>query len=388
MTNINITTQPAVSQNGKEVQVFQKGQVTALVSNLPGMETSKDLSIRPKSSLSNVSNTHIPAPQNEAGYHCHKSHRHKHRSSRLQTSVSTQNLEQSDKITYRKHNHHHYREKDYNSETNSAIEHVSRYNKRNVENNGPNRPVEHKTTSEKDYDIMDQSFKKATKIVNELTRSNRDSALYEKHRQKCITASEKYNSDILKHYNARKSASVLDFRSEIRIGPKYSETQSAEELDPPSDDNVNKRLYKKIQDSRSVKSLDFDSDSTVANGYINRNGKVDYTSEPNDRLVHNRKLPYYPAYYGDVKPRPTPPKKPIRLSLHKTQSLQSVETPPMTPNTSPNNKNNECRKRNYKGEIPLSNGKIEQNGHHESKWGNFNQKKGVEIGDLESGSWC
>ncbi|RZC42690.1 hypothetical protein BDFB_011571, partial [Asbolus verrucosus] len=385
VTNINITTQPttvaATPQNPKELQVFQKGpQVTALVANIPGLESSKDthsaLPVRSKSSLSNVSNTHIVGsnPQPVENYHCHKSHRHRHKPSRhnLQTSLSTQNLEQNEKITYRKHNHHHHhREKDYSSETNSAIEHVSRYNKRNVENGH-----RFSTNSEKDFgsDIMDQSYKKATKIVHELTRTNRDASLYEKHRQKCITASEKYNGDILKHYNARKSTSVLDFRSEIHIGPKYSDSKSVEELEASSDNN--KRVYKKVQDSRSVKSLDFDSDCS----YANKN--LDYTSEP---IENNRKLSHYPGYYNEIKPRPTPPKKPLRLSLHKTQSLQSVETPPGTPNSSPNK--NESRKRNYKGEIPVC--KKEHNGvngHQEVKWTSFSQKA-MENG-IESGSWC
>ncbi|XP_068897857.1 uncharacterized protein sprt isoform X3 [Tenebrio molitor] len=383
VTNINITTQPATA---KELQVFQKGpQVTALVANLPGLEASKDthssLPVRSKSSLSNVSNTHIAAPSPQSdGYHCHKNHRHKHRSSRhgaLQTSTSTQNLEQqNEKISYRKHNHHHHhREKDYSSETNSAIEHVTRYNKKNTENGH-----RYSTNSEKEYgpDIMDQSYKKATKIVHELTRSNRDS-LYEKHRQKCITASEKYNTDILKHYNARKSTSVLDFRSEVHISPKYSDSKSVEELDTTS--NNDKRIYRKIQDCRSIKSLDFDSDcNSTSNGYKSKS--VDYTSEPIEN--NNRKLSGYSGYYGEVKPRPTPPKKPLRLSLHKTQSLQSVETPPATPNTSPNK--NESRKRNYKGETPLSKDQNGVNGDLGLKWMSFGQK-GVENG-IESGSWC
>ncbi|XP_063930334.1 uncharacterized protein Sprt isoform X2 [Zophobas morio] len=393
VTNINITTQPTVStnpQNPKEVQVFQKGpQVTALVANIPGLESSKDthssLPVRSKSSLSNVSNTHIvaPSPQPPEGYHCHKGHRHKHRSRHgLQTCTSTQNLDE--KVTYRKHSHHHHhREKDYNSETNSAIEHVTRYNKRNTENghrySNTNENHRYSTNSEKDFgsDIMDQSYKKATKIVHELTRTNRDS-LYEKHRQKCITASEKYNSDILKHYNARKSTSVLDFRSEIHIGPKYSDSKSVEELDTNS--NNDKRVYKKIQDSRSVKSLDFDSDCNSTTSYKTKS--IDYTSEP---IENNRKLAGYTGYYSEVKPRPTPPKKPIRLSLHKTQSLQSVETPSTTPSSSP--QKNESRKRNHKGETPSN---LETNGingcHETAKWMSYGQKL-LENG-VDSGSWC
>lgn len=55
-------------------------------------------------------------------------------------------------------------------------------------------------------------------------------------------------------------------------------------------------------DLRSVKSLDFESDTGE------RKREVDYTSEPVAHRV-----------------RPTPPKKPLRLSLQRAQSLQTVE---------------------------------------------------------------
>lgn len=51
---------------------------------------------------------------------------------------------------------------------------------------------------------------------------------------------------------------------------------------------------------RSVRSLDFDSDIG--------DKSVDYTSEPVAARI-----------------RPVPPKKPLRLSLHRAQSLQTVE---------------------------------------------------------------
>ncbi|CAH0554495.1 unnamed protein product [Brassicogethes aeneus] len=361
VTNINITSQ-------KDMQVFQNAQ-------------------RSKSSLSNVSNTHIPAPSPQPDFNCHKNHRHKHRQGR-NMSTSNQNLD--DKNHYRKHSHHHHhRDKDYNSETNSAID-VTRYNKRNMDNNHRYSGDFTKANSEREYasDVMDQSFKKATKIVHELTR-NRDN-LYEKHRQKCITASEKYNGDILKHYNARKSTSVLDFRSEIHIGPKYSDSKSVEDLDAiDTPSKSTNRIYKKIQDCRSVKSLDFDSDcNSISTRLHNGNTKsVDYASEP---LESNKKMSYYHGYYNDNhKSRPTPPKKPLRLSLHKTQSLQSVETPPQTPHDSPTkHESRKSLKRNYRGEIPIcvTIKSSEQNGDYtNNKWGNF--KRGIEY-SAENGSWC
>lgn len=57
----------------------------------------------------------------------------------------------------------------------------------------------------------------------------------------------------------------------------------------------------KRADFRSARSLDFESDTCTEKN-------VDYTSEPVAARI-----------------RPTPPKKPLRLSLHRAQSLQTVE---------------------------------------------------------------
>lgn len=56
-------------------------------------------------------------------------------------------------------------------------------------------------------------------------------------------------------------------------------------------------------DIRSVKSLDFESDTGE------RKREINYTSEPE----------------AQHRVRPTPPKKPLRLSLQRAQSLQTVE---------------------------------------------------------------
>lgn len=74
-------------------------------------------------------------------------------------------------------------------------------------------------------------------------------------------------------------------------------------------------------DMRSVKSLDFDSDAG------DRKREVDYTSEP---VVAHRI-------------RPTPPKKPLRLSLQRAQSLQTVEA-----NLVAENDKKRATKRQYK----------------------------------------
>lgn len=83
------------------------------------------------------------------------------------------------------------------------------------------------------------------------------------------------------------------------------------------------RLQKPPADMRSVKSLDFDSDAGE------RKREVDYTSEPVAHRV-----------------RPTPPKKPLRLSLQRAQSLQTVDA-----NISENERKR-ILKRTHKGKNP------------------------------------
>jgi sulfur dioxygenase len=66
-----------------------------------------------------------------------------------------------------------------------------------------------------------------------------------------------------------------------------------------------KRSSASVHDERSIKSLDFESDSCQTMNYD------DYASEP----VPTPKI------------RPTPPKKPLRLSLQRATSLQVVSIP-------------------------------------------------------------
>lgn len=93
-------------------------------------------------------------------------------------------------------------------------------------------------------------------------------------------------------------------------------------------------------DERSINSLDFESDTGLNTNYD------DYASEP------------VPA----PKIRPTPPKKPLRLSLQRAQSLQAVSaidshnrnTPLMDTINLSNNDKKRAIKRIYRGD--LSNG--------------------------------
>lgn len=85
-------------------------------------------------------------------------------------------------------------------------------------------------------------------------------------------------------------------------------------------------------DLRSVKSLDFESDTGE------RKREVDYTSEP---VAHRQ--------------RPTPPKKPLRLSLQRAQSLQTVEASML------DNDKKRAIKRTHKSRLPPDLQYIENN---------------------------
>ena len=379
VTNINITSQSTGILKPGDMQVFQKGpQMTALISSNrtdPSRESVSNLPVRSRSSLSNVSSTHIPAPSSkssEAHSSCQKPHRHKHhRGSRnsLQLQGGGGPLEHG---CGKHHRHHHHKDWDYNSETNSA------------EPKG-------KTVGGDDA-VMEQNYKRAAKIVQDLTKGKEPST-YEKHKQKCLLASDKYNNDLLKHYNARKSTSVLDFRSEVQIRPKYDrDAKSTEAVDDDPDVEVHRRrLYKKL-DARSVKSLDFDSDCNQKHAAAHK--QTDYASDPADGSKK-------PAGQGD---KPKPPKKPVRLSLHRAQSAQSVEAPSATPRSSPTKQGHHRR-----GEVPpvsiltvsvekspercyQRNGYarignlVRERGHVDLNWGGHRRESHVRV--VESGSWC
>lgn len=240
VTNISISSPPSSPSNrnsssSADLQIFQKGpQVTALVANLPGMENdmNRDMlrTLRPRSSHSNVSSTHIPAP---------------------------------DRHNNRKHHHHHL---DYNSESDQIRKHNSH----------------------------NHHYRKHDK--------------YDKH--------DKHDE----RHASRKSLSALEANNRH----KYPDSRSADELSQDCEP----------RDARSVKSLDFDSEPNhYAKPLKIHQRIIDYTSEP----LNDKKLPMgYHYQSGEIirhSSRPKPPKKPIRLSLHRAQSLQSMEAQLMAANS-------------------------------------------------------
>lgn len=76
-----------------------------------------------------------------------------------------------------------------------------------------------------------------------------------------------------------------------------------------------------MREIRAAKSLDFEREANLSKHLpitSSRNpSEVDYTSEPVSSFSNNLRV-----HNG----RPTPPKKPLRLSLHRAQSLQAMES--------------------------------------------------------------
>lgn len=93
---------------------------------------------------------------------------------------------------------------------------------------------------------------------------------------------------------------------------------------------ISSKAHRHPPDMRSVKSLDFDKDhSKMVNGNGTKHSsrssslyrkqlEVDYTSEPVATPLSSVSRPRNGM-------RPTPPKKPLRLSLQRAQSLQTIE---------------------------------------------------------------
>ncbi|XP_044732509.1 probable serine/threonine-protein kinase MARK-A [Chrysoperla carnea] len=277
ITNISITSPPPSPNRNSDLQIFQKGpQVTALVANLPGLETdNRDMlrTLRPRSSHSNISSTHIPAPED-----INQRTRHSRYSSQSSTRTLDYNSENSS-VDHRKSSSHHH--------------HHHHHQRRNPEEKYSSH---HRKSSHSDHE----------------------------------------NNNRYHHSN--------------RI---IHDSHSHDELD--QDSEPSSRLY----DTRSVKSLDFDSEPCINNNHYTKSTKVhsmknvDYTSEP---IANDKKIQSYYQRRESADPRqlrPKPPKKPIRLSLHRAQSLQSVETNPTQLSCMSNYKDDKKPlKRNHKGEAP------------------------------------
>lgn len=355
------TNTPAKASTGKpDVQVFQKGpQVTALVANLPGLDVGSSSpaesrhslpTLRPKPNAPNTSpgatTHHYTITKNQdvcstksldfgsdcsssRGMNHHRRHErhshHRHHHHHLQNACSTNSLDtkKSDGSTTlqpntKHHSHHRVYEAtriakpgercgyDYNSETSSGIDHSKHYHRRHSEG--------HYQQSESHQLLLDMKSK--------LDRTS-DSPSGIQH--------------VHKLHDVR-SVKSLDFDSEtLSTNQHHTHERNNQQSNPHSQNN---------HDTQSTRSLDYGSEPTS------------HTTLRNYRKHHN----YHNGNSSctESKPqRPTPPKKPLRLSLHRATSLQSVSAAPQTPPAQPDYK--KPTKRNHKGEAPLAPSVVQMN---------------------------
>ncbi|XP_050665235.1 uncharacterized protein LOC126965610 [Leptidea sinapis] len=325
VTNINITSEPlnTSKQSPKsEVQVFQKGpDITAIVAKLPGLDGPEaNLPVmRPRSNGSGASSRVLPSPRTSPApqHRAHSSHSLDHRAGRGRHSLPQ----------------HCGAAADYSAETDAAIRMIER-NQRHME--------KQRLRTEKQRSKVDDRFRSDS----DLDRKSWSSCDPRPTNQK---ASERIEESIKKtNWAERKTLSIIEQLKRSQRLRKLKKNESSEDIQVESDRQyVHNRIDGKVIEnahksrrssklySRSAKSSEFESEcSDYPNGDIySSSPRLDYGSESYSRLSHYKKS----DETDEGKYRPTPPRKPLRLSLHKAKSAHSLmngsesETPSRPP---------------------------------------------------------
>lgn len=320
MTNISISTEPASRRQSprSEVQVFQKGpDITAIVAKLPGLDNSEgNLPLmRPRSNASGASSRAAVSPRASPppNHRSHSSHSLEHRVGRMRHSLS-----------------HHciHGGVDYTAETDAAIRMIER-NQRHMEKQ--RMKSERLSRSREDYFRSDSDLDTRENSSN---AGGRETKHYE-----IKKAADRIEESIKKtNWAERKTLSIIEQLKRSQRLRKMKKNESAEEVQVETEkvymynridgkvlENAHKssRRSSKLH-SRSAKSSEFESEcSDFPNGDMySSSPRIDYGSEScSTRLSHYKKNE---DKREDVKSRPTPPRKPMRLSLHKARSAHSL----------------------------------------------------------------
>ncbi|XP_072943865.1 uncharacterized protein sprt isoform X2 [Epargyreus clarus] len=319
VTNINISTE--TKSNGKpspksEVQVFQKGpDITAIVAKLPGLDGAEsNLPVmRPRSNASGASSRLAtsprtsPAPNNRS----QSSHSLEHRAGRIRHSVS----------------HHCIHDRvDYSAETDAAIRMIER-NQRHLEK-------QRMKTERLSRSKMDDQFRSDSDL--DVRDSHSHVGQYDPRHYEIKKAADRIEESIKKtNWAERKTLSIIEQLKRSQRLRKLKKNESSEDVQLESEkhymyhridgkvlENAHKssRRSSKLH-SRSAKSSEFESESDFPNGDVySSSPRLDYGSENCSRLSHYKKN----EDRRDDKSRPTPPRKPLRLSLHKARSAHSL----------------------------------------------------------------
>ncbi|XP_063359830.1 uncharacterized protein LOC134649049 [Cydia amplana] len=336
VTNISICSEPHAKSPKSEVQVFQKGpDITAIVAKLPGLdgaEASLPL-MRPRSNASGASSRAAISPRASPAppaSRAHSAHSMEPRS-RMRHSLS----------------HHCIHAADYSTETDAAIRMIER-NQRHME--------KQRLKAEKLHRSKEDHFRSDS----DLEMNSRASAPPDRHYE-IKKAADRIEESIKKtNWAERKTLSIIEQLKRSQRLRKLKKNDSAEDVHVESErhymyhridgkvlENAHKssRRTSKLH-SRSAKSSEFESESDYPNGDIySSSPRIDYGSETcSTRLSHYKKN----DDRSEVKSRPTPPRKPLRLSLHKAKSAHSLMngSESETPSRAPSDMNGEeyCKK--------------------------------------------
>ncbi|XP_032513817.2 uncharacterized protein LOC116767552 [Danaus plexippus] len=312
VTNINITSEPATKQTPKsEVQVFQKGpDITAIVAKLPGLDGAESSNlpvVRPRSNASGASSRLATSPRTSPAPNrrAHSSHSLEHRAGRLRHSLS------------------HHCIHDYSAETDAAIRMIER-NQRHMERQRIDTEKYNRTKredrlrSDSDLDVqgkentrndikkaaerIEQSIKKTNwaerktlSIIEQLKRSQR------MRKMKKNESSENIQVEKERHHSySRIDGKVLEnaHKSSRRTAKGQSRSAKSSEFESECSDYPSGDVF---SNSPRLAATDYDENSSRTTRYL----KIDDLRE-------------------DCKSRPTPPRKPLRLSLHKAKSAHSL----------------------------------------------------------------
>ena len=342
-----LNTPTKLSTGKPEVQVFQKGpQVTALVANLPGLEVGSSSpsesrhilpTLRPKPNVPNSSSGgtmhHYSVIKNQDV-----------RSTKSLDFASDCSLTGEMKRHHRNEKHSHHRHRHHHLQTAQST------------------------------NSLDMNKSDGTSTLHSKTKHHSHHRLYEATRNAkpgdhCAHNSESSSGfHHSKHYHRKHLEEHHQQHEAHQLLPDMKT-----KMDSTSDSLSGSQHIHKLHDGQSIRSLDFDSETSTHQHYIHdRNQQshsvsqnndtqstrsLDYGSEPTSHTVLHNYKKRHNHHNGnssctESKPqRPTPPKKPLRLSLHRATSLQSVTVTQPTP-ADYTQGSKKPTKRNHKGEAP------------------------------------
>lgn len=339
---------PTKTSTGKaDVQVFQKGpQVTALIANLPGLEVGNSSPAESRHSLPTL------RPKPNAPYSSSGGTMHHYTITKNPDARSTKSLDfGSDCSSSGGMNHHHRQEK-------HSHHHHHLQNARSTNSLDMNKSEGTSTLQPKTKHHSHHRLYEATRIAKPGEQCVYD---YNSETSSGIDHSKRYQRKHLEGHQQSESHQLLP---DMKSKPNCT-----------SESSSGTKRINNLHDVRSVKSLDVDSETSSRHQHHTHHPShshsennhdtqstrsLDYGSEPTSHTTFRSYKKHHNYHNGNSSctesklQRPTPPKKPLRLSLHRATSLQSVSaTPPTTPTPA------DCiqgskkpTKRNHKGEAP------------------------------------